>query len=155
MAALCDTEECSSFLWQAPESQLQQRAEKSCQCRIIKTSVEVTGSVEGMQHSKAPLLSCFLCELSRLLRIYSSMAQHSPLPSNSQTDVTFKPQCISGAKYNAFSSLTSRTHRQSTEQQESEDSINVTLFTLSLAVRQGADHLSHWTPLIYITAWVK
>lgn len=75
-------------------SQLQQRAERSCQCRIIKTSVEVTGSLGGMQHSKAPLLSCFLCELSRPLRIYSSMAQHSPLPSTSQTDVTFKPPSL-------------------------------------------------------------
>lgn len=47
-------------------------------CRVIKTSVEVTGSPEGMQHCKAPLLSCFLCELSRPQRIYSSTAQHSP-----------------------------------------------------------------------------
>lgn len=113
-------------------SRLQQWAEGSCQCRIIKTSVEVTGSLGGMQHSKAPLLSCFLCELSRPLRIYSSMAQHSPSPLPLHLpDRCHLQATISGAKHNAFSSLTSHTHRQSTEQQESEDNINVASFTLT------------------------
>lgn len=139
-------------------SQLQQRAERSCQCRIIKTSVEVTGSLEGMQHSKAPLLSCFLCELSRPLHIYSSRAQRalsSPLPSNSQTDVTFKPPCISGTKHNAFSSLTSGARRQSTEQQESKDNISVPSFVLPLPGGQGAGHLSLLTVHRYMTAFAK
>lgn len=128
---------CSMFegtVWPFPltslcVSKLQPWAEGSCQCRIIKTSVEVTGSLGGMQHSKAPLLSCFLCELSWPLRIYSSMAQHSPLLSSPLhlPDRCHLQDTISGAKHNPFSSLTSHTHthRQSTEQQESEHNINV------------------------------
>lgn len=108
---------------QSPASQFQQGAERSCWRGIIKTSVKVTGSGEGTRHSGAPLLSCFLCELSRPACIYSSEARLSP---SSQTDVTFKPPRISGVKYNAFSSLTRHTR-------EPEDDL-----ALTLADRQGA-----------------
>lgn len=149
LGAVCYREQWGPFPLTGPSvSQLQQWAEGSCQCRIIKTSVEVTGSLGGMQHSKAPLLSCFLCELSRPLRIYSSMAQHSPLPLY-LPDRCHLQATISGAKHNAFSSLTSCTHRQSAEQQESEDNINVASFTLTLPGRQegrqAAVCFSHWT----------
>lgn len=59
----------------ARRTQPQQRAARSRRCGIMKTSEEVTGSLEGMRRGGAPLLSCYLCELSRLLHIYSGEAR--------------------------------------------------------------------------------
>jgi len=108
----------------------------------------VTGSPGGMQHSKAPLLSCFLCELSGPWRINSSTALYSSLHL---PDRCHLQASISGTKHKAFRSLTSHIHRQSTEQQESEDNINVASFKLNSAVGKVAIRLSNWTRLLYIT----
>ncbi|CAB1420847.1 unnamed protein product [Pleuronectes platessa] len=54
-----------------------------------------------------------------------------PLPALSAASMLLNTD-VSGAKHNAFSHLTSRTHGQSTEQQESEDNITLTSFTLTL-----------------------
>lgn len=105
----CSVSAAETTAWLCPltgpcVSQLQQRAEVSCHCSIIKTSVEVTGSPGGMQHSKAPLLSCFLCELSRPPGIYSNVARRSPLPSSPLRlpDRCHLQASISGAKTQHF-----------------------------------------------------
>lgn len=110
----------------------------------------MTGSLGGMQHSKAPLLSCFLYELSRPLRIYSRMALHSTLPSASQTDVTFKPPFLG---LNTSFQQPNKPHTQAIKQPKSEDNINVASFTLNLpGWLAAAVRLSHRTGLFYITA---
>lgn len=101
-----------------------------------------------MQHSKAPLLSCFLCELSRPLHIYSSVAQHSLLSPLTLRQMSPSSQaCISRAKHKAFRSLTScaytqtraraHTQGQSVKQREAEDNISIPSFMLALRGGRG------------------